>query len=253
MIESAMFGKSYSLPGVVLVALLLVVAACGGDDGTSSPNTITIVAPSADVLTVGIVVPGESQVLNGFLYGDEHDDIVILSHMRPNDQSAWFSFAEELAEQGYAVLTFDFRGYGISPGSQDFEKLDDDLAAAVSFMRLRGKEHIFLVGASMGGTASLVVAANENIAGVVAVSAPAVFQGQNAVDAIAEVSAPTFLIAAEEDTAAMVSLDDLLEAAGPAVVSETFLGPEHGTAMLEGAQAADVRARIIQFLDENAD
>lgn len=243
-----MFRKSYYLPALVLGALLLAAASGACGDGTSTPNTITIVPPSGDVLTVGIVV--DEIFLNGFIYGDEHADIVILSHMRPNDQSAWFSFAEELADHGYAVLTFDFRGYGISPGNQSFDKLDEDLAAAVSFMRLRGKERIFLVGASMGGTTSLVVAADENIAGVVTISAPAEFQGQNAVEAIAKVSAPMYLISAEEDTAAMVSLEELLESAGPTAVSETFAGGEHGTGLLEGTQAADVGAKIIRFLDE---
>ncbi|MCI0778318.1 MAG: alpha/beta fold hydrolase [Chloroflexi bacterium] len=252
MIAVTMFRQSYYLPVLVLGALLLAGAggACG--DGTSTPNTITIVPPADDVLTVGIVVD-EMQVLNGFIYGDEHADIVILSHMKPNDQSAWFSFAEELANHGYAALTFDFRGYGISPGNQDFDKLDEDLAAVISFMRLRGKERIFLVGASMGGTTSLVVAANENVAGVVSISSPAEFQGQNAAEAIAKVSAPMYLVAAEEDTAAMVSLEELLERAGQAVATETFAGGEHGTLLLEGTQAADVEAKIIQFLDEHAD
>ena len=251
MIELVMSRNSYYLPTLVLSALLLAVASIACGDGTSTPNTITIVPPADDVLTVGIVVD-ETQVLNGFLYGDEHADIVILSHMQPNDQSAWFSFAEELADHGYAALTFDFRGYGISPGDKDFGKLDEDLAAVVSFMRLRGKERIFLIGASMGGTTSLVVAGNEDVAGVVSISSPAEFQGQNAVEAIAKVSAPLYLIAAEEDTAAMVSMDELLENAGRTVASETFTGGEHGTALLEGTQAADVGAKIIRFLDENA-
>ena len=250
MIESAMLRNSRYLPALVLGALL-VATACS--DGTSTPSTITIVPPAGDVLSVGIVVPGESQVLNGFLYGDEHADIVILSHMKPNDQSAWFSFAGELANHGYAALTFDFRGYGISPGNQDFDKLDEDLAAVVSFMRLRGKERVFLVGASMGGTTSLVVAAGEDVAGVVAISAPAEFQGQNAAEAIGKVTAPVYLISAEEDTAAMVSLEELLESAGQTAASETFAGGEHGTALLEGTQAADVGAKIIQFLDEHTD
>ena len=119
MIESSRFRKSYYLPALVLGALLLAAASGACGDGTSTPNTITIVPPADDVLTVGIVVD-EMQVLNGFIYGDEHADIVILSHMRPNDQSAWFSFAETVADHGYAVLTFDFRGYGISPGDKDF-------------------------------------------------------------------------------------------------------------------------------------
>lgn len=239
---------------LVLGALLLaaVSSACG--DGTTTPSTITIVPPADDVVSVGIVVG--DQVLNGWLYGDQNDVLVILSHMRPNDQMAWESFAMELAENGYAALTFDFRGYGISPGSQDFAKLDEDLATVISYMRAVPEgagRRIFLVGASMGGTTSLVVAAGENVAGVVAISSPAEFQGQNAVEAIAKISAPVFLISAEEDTAAMVSLDELLESAGRPVVSETFTGDEHGTALFEGTQAAEVAATIIQFLDENAD
>ena len=244
-----MFRISSPLSALVLGALLLAVTSGGCGDGTSTPDSITIVPPAGDVLTVGIVVD-ETQVLNGFLYGDEHADIVILSHMRQNDQSAWVSFARELADHGYAALTFDFRGYGISPGSQDFGKLDDDLAAAVAFMRLRGKERIFLVGVSMGGTTSLVVAAQEDVAGVVSISSPAEFQGQNAVEAIAKISAPIYLISAEEDTAAMVSLEELRARAEQAVVSETFTGDAHGTALLEDPQAADVGAKIIRFLDE---
>ncbi|MCH8161111.1 MAG: hypothetical protein IIB88_04370, partial [Chloroflexi bacterium] len=74
MIELVMSRNSYYLPTLVLSALLLAVASIACGDGTSTPNTITIVPPADDVLTVGIVVD-EMQVLNGFIYGDEHADI----------------------------------------------------------------------------------------------------------------------------------------------------------------------------------
>ena len=162
----------------------------------------------------------------------------------------------ELVENGYAALTFDFRGYGISPGNKDFDKLDEDLAATISFMQARDVPQgvsrlVFLVGASMGGTTSLVVAANSDVAGVVSVSAPAEFQGQNAVDAISRVLAPTILIAAEEDTAAMVSLEEL-EAAAGSTTSITYTGGEHGTALFEGEHATALQAEILRFLDEHA-
>jgi len=251
MIESTMFRRSCYLLALILGALL-ASSACG--DGTSTVDSITIVPPPGDANQVGIVVG--DQVLNGWLYGSENDTLVILSHMRPNDQTAWEPFAIELAENGYAALTFDFRGYGISPGPQDFDKLDEDLATVISNVQAvlgRADSQIFLIGASMGGTTAIVVAADAAVAGVVAISAPAEFQGQNAVDAIAKISAPVYLIAAEDDTAAMVSLDELLEASGQTAESETFAGDEHGTALLEGPQAASVRATIFEFLDKNAD
>ncbi len=242
------------LTSVLGVLVLLLASSCGGSsDGAA--NSATIIPPDADVLSVGVVVPGESQVLNGWLYGDENDVLVILSHMRPNDQTDWETFAKVLAENGYAALTFDFRGYGISSGKKDFDKLDDDLAAVISYMRARGipqsaARPVFLVGASMGGTTSLVVAAEAGVDGVVSISAPAEFQGQNAVDAISRISAPTFLIAADEDTAAMVSLEEL-EAAGSAT-STIYAGGEHGTALFEGEHAAAVQEEILRFLDQHA-
>ena len=241
--------------GAVLAVLVVVMASsCGGSSDTQT-NSVTLIPPDADVLSVGIVVQGE-QVLKGWLYGDENDVLVILSHMRPNDQTAWEPFAKELVENGYAALTFDFRGYGISPGNKNFGKLDEDLAAAISYMMARdtargASRPLFLIGASMGGTTALVVAAEADVAGVVSVSSPSEFQGQNATDAISRIVAPTILIAAEEDIAAMVSLEELETAAGSAT-SITYAGGEHGTALIEGEHAVAVQDEILRFLDQHA-
>ena len=243
--------------GAALAVLVVGMASsCGGSSDTPA-NSVTLIPPDADVLSVGIVVQGETQVLKGWLYGDENDVLVILSHMRPNDQTAWEPFAKELVENGYAALTFDFRGYGISPGDKDFDKLDEDLTAAISYMVARdvargASRPVFLVGASMGGTTALVVASEEFPDGVVAISAPSEFQGQDAKEAIWLVTAPTLLIAAEEDTAAMVSLEELVSSASQSVSSQTFAGGEHGTALFEGEQASAVREEVLRFLDQHA-
>lgn len=242
--------RTFLWPTVLALAVLAVIgAACAGDAAT--PQNSTVIAPSDNVLSVGIVVPGDTVVRNGWLYGDEHEVLVILSHMRGNDQTAWESFAEELADNGYAALTFDFRGHGISGGDEDFDLLDDDLAAVISFMRAKGREQIFFVGASMGGTTSLVVAAQEPVTGVVSISSPSEFQGHNARGAIGRISAPVLLIAAEDDVAAMVSLEELREAATQPSQILTYTGGEHGTALFEGEHAADVQEQIIKFLADH--
>jgi len=250
-----MFASPWRARLLVAGCLVIVAAtACSNGDGDGSPTETqgTIVPPAEDVSSVGIVVPEDEIVLNGWLYGSENDPIVVLSHMRPNDQTAWTPFAEELAENGYAALTFDFRGYGISAGDQDFEKLDDDLSAAINYLRATGRDEIFLVGASMGGTTSLVVAAQEDVAGVVSVSAPSEFEDQSANEAMVDVAEPALLLAAEEDTAAMVSLDELLENASGIPESNTYPGDEHGTDLVLGIYASDVQGDILQFLEEHS-
>lgn len=241
---------------VVTVLFAAFAVACSSSSSSGQPPRNTGVVPGtpgpAETLSVGFVVPGENTVLNGRLFGDEHAVLVILSHMRPNDQTAWYPFAQELADAGYAALTFDFRGYGASQESKDDSKLDDDLSAALRYMRERGKEQIFLIGASMGGTASLIVAEREAIEGIISISAPSEFQGHDARKAIADIDAPLLLIASEDDAAARISLVELEDAAGGGADSEIYTGDEHGTDMFTGPNAAAVSSRIFQFLEEHS-
>ena len=157
-----------------------------------------------------------------------------------------------MADEGYAVLTFDFRGYGESDGDQDFDKLDEDLKAAIRFMRVdRGKAPVFLIGASMGATTSLVVAQDEDLGGVIAVSPPAEFESQNAVEAISDVTVPVLIVATEDDAPAL-ALEQVIEAAPDSVDTELYSGNAHGTDLLQSEHSTAFRARILSFLRDHA-
>ena len=100
-------------------------------------------------------------------------------------------------------MTFDFRGYGESTGEKEFDRLDTDLEAALDYMRdTLGVQKVFLVGASMGGTASLLVAERDPVAGVVSISSPATYQEIDAVAGVDEILAPKLFIASEDDAPA---------------------------------------------------
>jgi dienelactone hydrolase len=106
--------------------------------------------------------------LEGRLFGRGNDVGVVLSHELPADQSSWWDFAQRLADEGYLALTFDFRGYcpggnaGCSQGERDISQIWQDVLGAVDFVRAQGAGRVMLVGASMGGTASLVAAAHSS-------------------------------------------------------------------------------------------
>lgn len=241
------------LASLGVLALLLFASGCAGK--AIAPRA-TPAPPSDETLRVGIVVLDDEIVLSGRLFGPENQPLVILTHMRPNDQTAWFSYAEELADNGFAALTFDFRGYGESEGRQDFGKLDDDLRAVINYMRDQGRGQIFLIGASMGGTTSLVVAAQEAVEGVAVISPPAQFEGQDALGAVPNVTAPKLFIASEDDTAARLSLDEMLEVAAPPVDSQVYTENAHGTDFfdpLRSQHADDVRQRVLDFLQQYAE
>ncbi|MGB2694142.1 MAG: alpha/beta fold hydrolase [Dehalococcoidia bacterium] len=254
---SARHARNVLIALALLVAAALSFAACsdaGGTSGTPQASGTSIAGdvtpPPDDSEHVSIVIVDEELILDGHLFGRSNTVGVILSHMRPNDQTAWYPFAQRLADEGYAALTFDFRGYGASQGEVDYAKLDDDLREAVRFMQVdRGLDTVFLVGASMGATTSLVVAAEADVAGVVAVSPPAEFEDQKALAALPDVQAPALLIASEGD-APSLRFDELLDAGGSSVESKLYLGNAHGTALFDptNEHSEAIQELILKFL-----
>jgi exosortase A-associated hydrolase 1 len=69
--------------------------------------------------------------------------------------------ARSLAEQGFAVLRFDYRGMGDSGGDmRDFEQVDDDLRAAIDqfFAAVPALEEVVIWGLCDGASAALFYA-----------------------------------------------------------------------------------------------
>ncbi len=239
----------YLFIGALLLAVL--ASGCAGSEETTGEPTI-VHSGEDEAIGIPFEDDGTRITLRGHFYGPLNEVGVILSHMLPSDQSAWSEFAEELAEEGYAVVTFDFRGFGETGGERDFSKLDEDLSRAVGFLRDRNKQQVFLIGASMGGTTSLVVAAREDLAGVVAVSAPAQFDSQDALAAAASITEPKLFIASEDDTEAATSLAALIGASSEPKDEQIYTGDRHGTDLLQGEHAAAFLELILAFLREHS-
>jgi dienelactone hydrolase len=233
----------------VIASLATVVAsACG-----SAPTTAAVPASVAVTFTTA-----DGVSLAGRLFGPANAQAgVVLSHMLPADQSSWYPEADRLAAQGYRVLTFDFRGYcpggdaGCSQGTQDLNEAPTDLAAAISYLRSHGPARLGLVGASIGGLASLVVASQQsNVPAVVTLSAPEVL---NAVSAgppvLAAVSGAKLFIAGLGDpTGSAQAAQDLYENSPQPKRLEIVPVDDHGTDLLTGSQGTQVQQLLEAWL-----
>lgn len=108
------------------------------------------------------------------------DVAVILAHgfSQGSAQDNWRPFADVLAERGYRVFTFNFRGFcasdGCSEGEMQLGENWRDVTAAIDFIERRGAKTVFLIGASMGGLAVLRAASmpEVDVAGVVSLATP---------------------------------------------------------------------------------
>jgi len=224
---------------LALAALALVLAACdspGGGPGTG--QGVRFVAE-------------DGLVLNGRIYGAPGGAGVVLAHMLDSDLSAWDRFAEHLAARGFQVLSFDFRGHGRSPGEKEVGIADGDVSAAARFLRGNQRRKLFLVGASMGGTASLKVAAREDVLGVVSLSAPASIRGMAALPGAERIAAPKLFIAAEGDGDAVRDARRMFDVAKEPKQIQILPGGAHGTDLLSGDRGDAARDLIVGFLEKN--
>ena len=192
--------------------------------------------------------------LRGRLFGEGKSGVVLV-HMFHDDQASWWEFAELLADQGYMTLTFDFRGYGDSSGDKDMiEFMDRDVKAALGFLEGRGASKVVLVGASMGGTASLAVAADRTVHGVVSLSAPVEFLDLSVKEK--QVRVPVLLMSTDGDRSAKKNLREMIEmgvVGGPELTASVMYegGTDHGTDILKGDHGPEATARILGFLAEH--
>jgi predicted alpha/beta-hydrolase family hydrolase len=199
--------------------------------------------------------------LAGRIFGPEAATAgVVLSHMLPADQSSWFDFADRLAASGYRVLTFDFRGYcpggdaGCSEGEKDVGATWQDVEAAASFLRSQGVRNVGLVGASMGGTASLIVAGElgDRIDVVVTLSAPDSIEGLIATpETLQRATAAKLFLAGQTDGSAAEVAQRFYEQSLPPKRVEVLTTDDHGTDLLTGNQAEIARNLILGWLSQH--
>jgi pimeloyl-ACP methyl ester carboxylesterase len=174
---------------------------------------------------------------------------VILTHMYPTDQKSWFGFAQILADEGFVAMTFDFRGYGESGGSKEISQIDRDLEGAYLYLKPK-TDKIFLIGASMGGSASIIVATRQPAAGVVSIAGPMSFRGLDAERAITTLKAPSLFISSEEDgkgqfAAAARSFYQQAQGKKELII---LPGGAHGTRLFESPHKEQVEKKILEFL-----
>ena len=191
----------------------------------------------------------DSEDLWGSIFGDG-EIAVILSHMRGRNQTSWFPFARLASTSGYKVMTFDFRGYGKSTGTRD-TRMDRDLEAAVAYVRAKGAKQVILIGASMGGTAAIEIAAEIDVQGVAALSPPTSFGRINALGAVSSMLIPLLLIVAENDPPFTSSAREI-ETAAAATQFLELPGQEHGT-NLYSAHIDQVSGILLGFIDRWTD
>lgn len=225
-----------------VAVMLVVVAACGGQ-ASPVPEPVQG-APRAEAVEF---TTEDGITLSGLLFGSA-ETAVVLGHMRGSNKEAWTDVAVSLAKNGISAFAFDFRGYAGQKGKKDTHVVDD-MTAAVDAIRAKGATKVIVAGASMGATAAVAVAGQQDVHGVIAVSPAAEFSDADANAEAPNITEPALFIAAIDDQPYASDAAALAKAASGRYV--TYPGGAHGTDLFSEHGAAPT-ALVIRFAKDPA-
>ena len=125
---------------VITFAITLFVAAFG-----SSTHALSAEAPEQVTFSTQ-----DGGTIYADLYG-KGERGVVLAHGGRFTKESWEPQAQVLAQAGFRVLAFDFRGYGQSPRQPNDAPPHLDVLAAVRYLRQAGAKTVAVIGGSFGG------------------------------------------------------------------------------------------------------
>lgn len=142
------------------------------------------------------IVASDGVVLRGELWEGSDVALLVVGAYGAADGEL-LPIIEPLAARGFTVLTHDLRGDGVSGGSVQPGLLDEDLAAAVEYLRERA-DRVYVVAYRHAGAAALAAAGAGELAvdGLAGVFALERYLEQDALSALPDIDVPLFLIGA---------------------------------------------------------
>jgi pimeloyl-ACP methyl ester carboxylesterase len=227
-----------------MLVLLVGCVGCGGGGEAGSTTSVpqetsgtTAIACGDDDAEAVTLTTEDGAELNAALLG-EGEVGVVLGHQFRSDMCSWVPFAKQLGERGMRALAINFVSASI----------DADMVAGARELQRRNVERIFMVGASMGGTAALVAAEQIDVAGVATLSAAQEFSGLDALPAVGGLDVPLLFFAGRRDERFARDARRLFQAASsPNKALVMTVGSEHGTDLLQDPKA---ERALLEFLVE---
>jgi pimeloyl-ACP methyl ester carboxylesterase len=194
--------------GLVAVAVAAVVlAGCASTPAADPPPkplakpTMTIDSPAAlcgDGYTTAPVAPTSTQWLaadgawfhTGIVGDSSQTTVAVFVHQSDTGFCGWYPYAQYLAKHGVRSVMLNLCGYGATlcpPDALVLRSGAHAVLAAARWARAQGATRVVAVGASMGGTTTVLAASEDS---------------KHQLDAVADLSGPIRYLDADTSTAA---------------------------------------------------
>ncbi len=123
-----------------------------------------------DEKIIKLTTSGGEKISARFYPNPNATQTILFSHGNAEDLTTPDSMMKEFQKNGFAILVYDYRGYGTSEGNPTEENVYRDIAAAYEYLTSELKippEKIIAHGRSLGGAAAIDLASHKKVGGLI--------------------------------------------------------------------------------------
>ena len=228
------------------VLAVLVLAGCGGSShelaNGGAPSVSRTCGTGLGASTYFLKTPDRVRIYAAAV-GDGSTAVVLLHESGGAGLCGWLPTMRWLSANGIRAVAINFRGYPPSgqPSLADYHHYAQDIQAAVDAAHTLGAKDVFVMGASMGGAATVAEAPKlTEVAGVISLSAELDLPTSelDAIGAAPSITVPFLFVGSEADGYVLGSDARRLTRAVGAKDKQVhiFDGGYHGWDLLDVAQ-----------------
>jgi dienelactone hydrolase len=235
---------------------VLALAGCGGSSHTLASNGAPSLSTTCGTANVAastyFLKTGDGLRIYAASAGGGSTAVVLLHESGGAGLCGWLPTMRWLAANGIRAVAIDFRGYPPSgtPALAIYHHYAQDIQAAVDAAHTLGAKHVFVMGASMGGAATVAEAPTlKDVTGVISLSGELELPTSelDAIGAAPKIKVPFLFVGSESDGYVIGSEARRLTRAVGSKDKQVHLFPGgyHGWDLLD---AAPYRARVKSLL-----
>ncbi len=164
---------------VLPIVAVLVLTSCGGSSRTLATGGAPSLAYTCGALPAGLkastyfLKTGDGVRIYAAATGGGSRAVVLVHESGGAGLCGWLPTMRWLSANGIRTVAINFRGYPPSglPSLANYHHYAQDIQAAVDAAHTLGATHVFVMGASMGGAATVAEAPKlKDVAGVISLS-----------------------------------------------------------------------------------
>ncbi len=197
--------------------------------------------------------------LVGLMHESKTSKAIILVHQLNSSKESYSSLAKKLNAKGFTTIAIDLRGHGesieknnkkylwVNFNTNDYVSMEKDVNAFYNYLKQKGLNKIYLIGASVGANTVLNFASKNKVEAIVLLSPSLDYKGIKTKESAKKINTPVFIACSKQDYS-FNDCNKLNELIQSEKETHFIFGQKHGSKILKDEF---VEKSLIEWIQKN--